>query len=292
MAPDGNGREPVAYEPGEGCLTTAVRLPVRIVVLVLVVPVRMVWDALVAAAKAVDRTVLRPVGRGCAWLWRHLVVIPVGWVWRNLVVAPVVWLVRHLVVVPAQWLYAYLLAPIGRGIARLLRGVGAVLLWLGKALFVWPWVALWRYVLQPAGRMLATVVTVVVREVGEAFGHCWRVAGFLSRAVGRFLGAVLRGLFVEPVRWVYRTLLTPLGHAVRDGIWRPVRTALGGIGRATREALGAARASVRETRQEIRRALFGAPREPARRAAGRPRREPGAPEARTLGSSTTALTKD
>lgn len=31
----------------EGCLAVAIRIPVRIVVLVLVVPVRMVWDALV-----------------------------------------------------------------------------------------------------------------------------------------------------------------------------------------------------------------------------------------------------
>ncbi|MFF4695538.1 hypothetical protein [Streptomyces chattanoogensis] len=210
--------------------------------------------------------------------------------------AVLAWLVRHLVVVPAQWLYGYVLAPVGRGLAWLARGIATVVGTVVGALVRWivivPAVALWRHVLQPAGRVLATVVTVVVREVGEAFGHCWRVAGFLSRAVGRFLGAVLRGLFVEPVRWVYRTLLTPLGHAVRDGIWRPVRKALGGIGRTTREALRAARASVRETRQEIRRALFGAPRGAVREAAEPPRREPGAPEARTLGSSTTALTKD
>ncbi|MEU9115506.1 hypothetical protein AB0D04_27910 [Streptomyces sp. NPDC048483] len=445
MEPTDGDRAPAAYEPGEGCLTTAVRLPVRIVVLVLVVPVRLVWDALVACAKAVDRMALRPLGRALAWLGRHLVVIPAGWIWRTLVVAPVAWLVRCLVVVPAQWLYAYVLMPVGRGIAWLARGVGVALVWLGKALFVWPWVALWRhvvvpvargagaalawlvrylvvvpaqwlyayvlmpvgrgiawlargvgvalvwlgkalfvwpwvalwrhvvvpvargagaalawlvrylvvvpaqwlyayvltpvghgiawlvrgvvtviaavftalatalatgvaavvrwivvvpavalwrYVLAPAGRAVAVVVTVVVREVAAALGLCWRAAGFVSRAVWRFLGTVLRWTLVEPVRWVYRTLLTPLGHGIRDGIWRPVRQGLASAGRAARSALGAARQSVRQTRQEIRRALFGTPREGARSAAVPPRREPGAPEARTLGSSTTALTKD
>ncbi|GFE16965.1 hypothetical protein Sgleb_50120 [Streptomyces glebosus] len=404
---DKNRRVPERYEPGEGCLTTAVRLPVRIVVLVLVVPVRLVWDALAALGRAVHRTALRPLGRGLAWLWHTLVVIPVAWTWRTLVVAPlgwfwrsvltpvgrgiawlmrglgvglvwlgkalfvwpwvalwryvvapvgwgvavvVAWWVRYLVVVPARWLYVSVLTPVGRGIAWLMRGLGVGLVWLGKALFVWPWVALWRYVvapvgrgvavvvawwvrylvvvparwlyasvltplghgivwlvrgigtvlatlvrwilvvplvalwryvLLPAGRALAAVVTVVVREVGAAFGHCWRVAGIISRAVGRFLGTVLRWVFVEPVRWVYRTVLTPLGHGIRNGIWRPAR-----------QALRTARETVRQTRQELRRALFGAPREPQRAAAVPPRREPGAPGTRTLGSSTTALTKD
>ncbi|MFI1499555.1 hypothetical protein [Streptomyces platensis] len=335
---DKNRRVPERDEPGEGCLTTAVRLPVRIVVLVLVVPVRLVWDALAALGRAVHRTALRPLGRGLARLWHTLVVIPVAWTWRTLVVAPlgwfwrsvltpvgrgvawlvrglgvgllwlgkalfvwpwvalwryvlapvgrgiavvVAWLVRYLVVVPARWLYASVLTPVGHGIAWLVRGIGTVLATLVRWILVVPLVALWRYVLLPAGRALAAVVTVVVREVGAAFGHCWRVAGIISRAIGRFLGTVLRWLFVEPVRWVYRTVLTPLGHGIRNGIWRPAR-----------QALRTARETVRQTRRELRRALFGAPREPQSAAAVPPRREPGAPGARTLGSSTTALTKD
>ncbi|MCF3142416.1 hypothetical protein [Streptomyces platensis] len=331
-------RVPERYEPGEGCLTTAVRLPVRIVVLVLVVPVRLVWDAVAALGRAVHRTALRPLGRGLAWLWHTLVVIPVAWTWRTLVVAPlgwlwrsvltpvgrgiawlgrglgvglvwlakalfvwpwvalwryvvapvgrgvavvVAWLVRYLVVVPARWLYASVLTPVGRGIVWLVRGIGTVVATLVRWILVVPLVALWRYVLRPVGRALAAVVTVVVREVGAAFGHCWRVAGIISRAVGRFLGAVLRWVFVKPVRWVYRTVLTPLGHGIRNGIWRPAR-----------QALRTARETIRQTRQELRRALFGAPREPQRATAVPPRREPGAPGTRTLGSSTTALTKD
>ncbi|WP_310716417.1 hypothetical protein [Streptomyces lydicus] len=314
--------EPARYvhrEPGEGCLTTAVRFPVRVVVLILVVPVRLLWDALAAAARAVDRTVLRPLGRGLAllwrtlvlrpvaWTWRTLVVLPLAWVWRTLVVAPLAlvwrhvltplgrglalvvrglgaglwWLGNRLVVVPARWLYAWVLAPVGRAVGWVLTGVVTVLAALVRWIVLVPAVALWRYVLGPVLGALATVLTVVVREVADALGHCWRVAGAISRAVGRFLGAVLRRLVAEPLRWAYRYVLTPLGHAVRDGVWRPVRRALRGV-----------RETVRQTRREIRKALFGTPAPERRSAAVPPHREPGGRGTRTLGSSTTALTKD
>ncbi|MFF8897449.1 hypothetical protein ACF082_08180 [Streptomyces lydicus] len=314
--------EPARYahrEPGEGCLTTAVRLPVRVVVLILVVPVRLLWDALATAARAVDRTVLRPLGRGLAllwrtlvlrpvaWTWRTLVVLPLAWVWRTLVVAPLAlvrrhvlaplgrglalvvrglgaglgWLGHRLVVVPARWLYAWVLASVGRAVGWVLTGVVTVLAALVRWIVLVPAVALWRYVLGPALGALATVLTVVVREVADALGHCWRVAGAISRAVGRFLGVVLRRLVAEPLRWAYRHVLTPLGHAVRDGVWRPVRRALRGV-----------RETVRQTRGEIRKALFGTPAPERRSAAVPPHREPGGRGTRTLGSSTTALTKD
>lgn len=410
------------HEPGEGCLTQLVRIPVRIVVLVIVVPLRMIWDALTACGRALNRTVLSPVGRAIAWLaarvadaalwlgkalfvwpwvalWRYvlapagrgiavaavflarylvvvpltflvryLMVVPAVWLYRTvltpighglawlvravgaagvflvrylavvpaqwlyayvltpighgltwlvralgaagvflvryllvvpvtflvryLVVVPVTFLVRYLVVVPSVWLYAYVLTPIGRAVVWLVRGIGTAVAALVRWTLVVPAVALWRYVLLPTGRALAAAVTVVVREVGDALGHCWRAAGFISRAVGRFLGRLLRWIFVEPCRWAYRWVLTPLGHGIRDGIWRPVRHALRETGRATRRALSAARETARQTRREIRRALFGAPKEPVPAEAVPPRREPGATAARTLGSSTTALRKD
>ncbi|TJZ55802.1 hypothetical protein FCH28_10910 [Streptomyces piniterrae] len=376
------------YEPGEGCLTRLVRIPVRIVVLVVVVPLRMIWDVLAACGRALNRTVLAPVGRGIAWLatrvadatlwlgkalfvwpwvalWRYvlapagrgiavavtflarylvivplsflvryLVIVPVTFLVRYLIVVPAVWLyahvltplghglrwlaralgaavaflvryllvvpvtflVRYLLVVPAKWLYAYVLTPLGRAVAWLVRGIGAAVAWLARgvatvvaALVRWilvvPAVALWRHVLLPVGRALAAAVTVVVREITEALGHCWRAAGFVSRAVGRFLGRLLRWTVVEPCRWAYRTVLTPLGHGLRDGIWRPVRHILRETGRATRRALTAARESARQTRKELRRALFGAPEKPAPAAVPPPRREPGATAARTLGKT-------
>ncbi|WP_078659256.1 hypothetical protein [Streptomyces rimosus] len=364
-------RVPAPYQPGEGCLTRLVRVPVRVVVLVFVVPVRLVWDLVVAGARGLERGVLRPVGRGFAWLGRVLVVAPLIWVYRwiltpvghgiawtlrafgvvlgwvgkaffywpwvglwryvlvpvgtavgaavawlahHLIVVPALWLHRrvltpvghavlwvfrglgagfawlglHLVVLPARWCYRRVLTPVGHGIAWVVRGIGAAIAALVRWTVVVPAVAVWRYVLAPAGRAIGTAVTVVARETGAAFGHAWRVAGYVSRAVGRFVGTLLRWVFVEPFRWVYRAVLTPVGHAVRDVLWRPVRNAVREAGRSVRRALGAARESVRRTRAEIRRAVFGgsgAPERPEPGAVPEPRREQSVPAARTLGKT-------
>ncbi|MEU4656666.1 hypothetical protein AB0G32_22440 [Streptomyces sp. NPDC023723] len=337
---------PAGERSPDGCLAVAVRIPVRIVVFVLVLPVRMVWDALVAAERFLERTVWRPLGRAVVWLlravlvwpfvglWRYavvpvakavgwlgywLLVRPAQWVYRwvltpvgrallwvlvpvgNGLWAAVVWLARYLVVVPGGWLYRWLLAPVGRALARCGRavawcvgkavaGIGLVLYWTVRVLLVLPAGAVWRWVLVPVGRVLA----VLGREVWAALGHAWRVAGYVSVAVGRFLGTVLRWVLVEPVRWVYRTVLTPVGHVVRDLVLRPAAQAARGTGRAVRQAFAAARDSARAVRADVRRALFGAAR-PRREPEPVPvadRREPSGAEARTLGSSTTALTKD
>ncbi|MFD9463488.1 hypothetical protein [Streptomyces sp. NPDC060027] len=382
-------------EPAEGCLAVAIRIPVRIVVLVLVVPVRMVWDALVVGGKFLRDTLLRPLGRALGWLaralfvrpwvalWRY-VALPVGralaWLGRVLLVVPAVWfyravltplghaivwaargigtgfallfsavaavvvwiggglltvldwvyvrlltpvgrsvtwlltgiglvlaaigagvyavvawLARYLLVVPALWLYTWVLTPIGRVIALLAEGfvwivrmifigVGAALYWTARVLLVLPALAVWRWVLVPVGRALA----VVAGEVGEALGHAWRIAGHISLAVGRFFARLFRWTFVEPVRWAYRTVLTPVGHAVRDLVLEPAAEAARSVGRATRQALAAARDVARQARVDFRRMVFGTPREPRPVA----RREPPAADTRTLGSSTTALTKD
>ncbi|MEU8944280.1 hypothetical protein [Streptomyces sp. NPDC048489] len=409
----------------EGCLTVAVRLPVRIVVLVLVVPVRVVWDALAVGGRLLRDSVLRPVGRALSWvawavfvwpwgaLWRYavapagrmlgrlgyvLLVVPAGrlydrvltplgqvigraargtgavlaralrgmgaglawvlrgvgaglaWVLRGVgaglglvyawLLVPVgrvlvallraagtalvavglgtyrgvAWLTRYLIVVPAVWCYVWVLTPVGRAAAWTVRRLGRLvwmifgalgtclywtLYWTARILLVLPALAVWRGVLVPLGRVLA----VVGRETAEAFGHAWRVAGHVSLAVGRFLARLLRLTFVEPVRWAWRTLLIPFGQAVRDAVLRPAAEAARGVGRITRRTLAAARDSARQTlaaaresarqaRADVRRTLFGAPREPGPLPRAEPRGEPGAAAARTLGSRTTALTKD
>nr|WSY54969.1 hypothetical protein OG999_35760 [Streptomyces sp. NBC_00886] len=339
----------------EGCLAVAIRVPVRIVVLVFVVPVRLVWDALVVGGRFLHRTVLRPLARAVfVWpwvaLWRYVVVpvakaigwlanllvlVPLVWLYRYVltpvghalawmargvgagltwvyarvltpvghacawvleaVVAVVAWLGRYLVVVPAGWLYAWILTPVGhaiawcgRGLLWLVRavgtGVGVVLYWTARILLVLPAVALWRWVLTPVGRVLA----VVGREIWDALGHAWRIAGHISLAVGRFLGTLFRWIFVEPVSWVYRTILTPVGHVVRDLVLRPAAEAARGVSRVTRQMLSAVRESARQARADFRRMVFGEPRQP------QPveRREPTGGETRTLDSSTTVLTKD
>ncbi|MFJ6525772.1 hypothetical protein ACIQMZ_10895 [Streptomyces longwoodensis] len=382
--PEPSGRGPGGAGASGGCLVVAIRMPVRIVALVLVVPVRMAWDALAAAVRFLHRTVGRPVGRalawlaravcvwpfvalwrwvlvpagrglawlarvlvvvpagwahryllaplgrglvwlyarvltpvgqgawwllrgigavlaavgaglwtGAVWLGRYLVVVPVRWAVRYLVVVPVRWLVRYLVVVPAVWLYSRVLTPAGRALARCARGVlrllgvvvagvVAALLWAGRVLLVLPAVAAWRWVFVPVGRVLV----VVGREVGEALGHAWRVAGYVSVAVGRFLAALFRWVVVEPVRRVYRGVLTPVGHVVRDAVLRPVAEAVRGAGRTARQAVAAARETVRQARADVRRALFGEDPQGDAPASREPRR----PAGRTLDGSTTALT--
>jgi len=242
------------HEP-EGCLVVAIRLPVRIVVLLLVVPVRMVWDALVVSGRFLRDTVLRPVARVLiVWplvgLWRY-VVVPlakgIAWLGEVLVVVPLKWLYRY-VLTPLghalAWLYARVLTPVGHAVLWVLAPVGRailfVLYWTARVLLVLPALALWRWVLVPVGRVLA----VVGREVWQALGHAWRVASRISLAVGRALATLFRWIFVEPLRWVYRTVLTPVGHVLRDAVVRPVASLARGVGRATREALSAAAESV------------------------------------------------
>jgi len=225
------------------------------------------------------RWVLTPVGHGIAWVARG-VWTGLNWVYARLLTPVghgIVWLVRYLVVVPAVWVYQWVLAPVGRAVAW-------TVYWTCRVLLVLPAQAVWRWVLVPAGRVLA----VIGREVWTALGHAWRVAGHISVAVGRFLGTLFRWIFVEPVRWVHRSVLTPVGHAVRDAVLRPVADAVRAVGRVTRQALTSVRESVRQARYDVRRMLFGEPRERV----AVDRREPRRGEARTLGRSTTALTKD
>ncbi|MER7620132.1 hypothetical protein [Streptomyces sp. NPDC126503] len=339
----------------EGCLTAVVRIPVRVVVLVLVVPVRMVWDVLAAGGRFVGRAVLRPLGRGLAvagaWLGRALFVWPWVALWRYVlgpllrygIAAPAVrlWryvlapLLRYGVAVPAAWLYRAVLTPLGQGLAwffsRLGRGLALGGGWLARALFVWPWVGLWRYVVVPVvrygmvlplgliwrygivvplswlwrsvvapalrygialplgliwryavvlpfGWLARRVLLPVGREIGAAFVVGWRVAGFVSRAVGRALALLARTLVGRPAAWFYRGVCTPVGHWVRDSLWAPARKAAVEAGRAVRGTLAAARATVRQARADAWRALAGGTRVP----------EPGEPEvakARTLGST-------
>ncbi|WP_039946303.1 hypothetical protein [Streptomyces sp. NRRL S-118] len=304
-----------AYEGGEGCLTTVIRIPVRIVVLLVVIPVRMVWDVLTACGRAIDRVLLRPLGRALEWVWDTLLV-PVG--------RALAWLVSGLVtygiVVPCQWLYRRVLTPLGRGIAWLVRtlvvtplvwfcrtvlapvgrGLGCIL----RAVFVWPFTALYRWVLTPVGHGLAWLGTVLVvvpcrwlyrwvltpvgrgllavgREIVAAAEVAWRVAGYVSRAVGRALKWLAWQLVGRPAAWFYRTVCTPVGHAVRDHLWRPARRAAVAAGRAAKAALVSAGEVVRKARRDAWRALVGdaAARQPLERAHV---------PARTLGSTTTA----
>ncbi|MGW2558872.1 hypothetical protein ACWCXB_06405 [Streptomyces sp. NPDC001514] len=316
-------------EQPEGCLTVAIRIPVRIVVLLVVVPLRMVWDLLVVCGRVLERVLLRPLGRALEWLY-EAVLAPVGraiargaevvamgawWLFKAVFYWPWVALWRYVVVpvatygiaVPLAWLYRAVLTPVGRGLARILgwvyvrlltplgRGIG----WLVWAVFVWPWTALYRWVLTPLGHGLAWVyayvlapagrglwnavvwlarilvvaparfvyrwiltpvgraLVVVGREIGDALVVAWRVAGYVSRAVGRALKWLARNLLGRPAAWFYRNVCTPVGHFVRDQVWAPARRAAVEAGQAVRGALSSARETLRQARRDAWRALVG-----------------------------------
>ncbi|MET9883618.1 hypothetical protein ABZZ20_10800 [Streptomyces sp. NPDC006430] len=277
-------------DSGEGCLVGAVRIPVKIVALLVVLPVRVVWDLLVGCGRAVRRHVLgplsvyvlQPVLGALGWVLTVLFGLLFVWPWVGLwryVLAPVgratyAWLLAPL----GRFLYAYLLRPLGEVLARLGRG----LLWLAGAVH--------RYVLTPVGHALAWTGAMVHRHLLRPLGlavrwvacgvhryllaplwqvvvWAWHVAGRSVRALWRavrWVGWVLLGW---PASQVYRYVLTPVGHVLRD-VWRTVRV------------------TVRDVRAELRRALFGG--DASDRSGGRPPREPARSRARTLGSTTAA----
>lgn len=288
-----------------------IRVPVKIVALIVVLPVRVVWDLLVAFGRAVHRHVLgpfsvyvlQPVLRATGWVLTVLLKLVFVWPWVGswrFVLEP---LYVHLLAPGGRLLYAYLLRPlgealswIGRGgmrylLAPLAKGVAWAAWALGMALFVWPWVGLWRYVLAPVGRGLLWLAGLVLRYVLTPVG---RACAWSGAVVWRYL--------LRPVGFgAYRYVLAPLGQAlvwawhvagrIVRAVWRAVRLVgwvlvgwpvsqvyrhvLTPVGHVVREVWRTVRSTVREVRAEVRKVLFGGP-----------GREPVRSRARTLGSTT------
>ncbi|MER7933134.1 MULTISPECIES: hypothetical protein [unclassified Streptomyces] len=267
---------PPTQQP-EGCLVVAIRIPVRIVVFLVVLPVRLLWDAFAAVARFLWRYLVVAVAR---FLWRY-VLTPVGHAVARLlhvlVVVPLIWLYRHLLTPLGHalaWLYARVLTPLGHALLRILEPVARAVAWLlaqlvtalywtARVLLVLPAAALWRWILAPAGRVLL----IVLKEVLDALGLAWRAAGQVARALGRILGTLFRWILLEPARLLHRTVLTPVGHVLRDHLLRPAAQVARAVGRAVRQA-----------RADLRRALFGAPSRPP----AADRREPVGRDTRTL----------
>ncbi|MDX6354149.1 MAG: hypothetical protein QOF98_1052, partial [Streptomyces sp.] len=154
---------------GDGCLVVAIRLPIRVLAVIVVLPVRLAWDALHAAGRAartglewLGRRVLYPplrlLGLVLAFLLGVLLVLPAMALWRYVLV-PVgpaaAWtarkLVRWLLVVPAVALWRYVLVPVGRGVRWSLVALGRGISWLVRVLVVGPTAWLWRTAVVPAG---------------------------------------------------------------------------------------------------------------------------------------------
>ncbi|MFG2994383.1 hypothetical protein ACGFZK_34665 [Streptomyces sp. NPDC048257] len=251
-----NTEKPQPADGGEGCLVGALRIPVKIVALLVVLPVRVVWDLLTALGRLLYRHVLAPVLthlvepllRALGWLLTTLVKLVFVWPWAGL------W--RYLLRPVGSWLYVHLLAPLCRALHTYVLRPLALLTWrfvlvpAGRAV-IWLAEAAYRYLLRPLYRY-------VLAPLGRALAWAWHVAGLITGALWRALRWTGRMLIARPAAQVYRYVLTPAGHLVR-AVWRPVRD------------------SVREVRAEVRRALFGTP--PV---------EPARSRARTLGSTTAA----
>ncbi|GAA0678317.1 hypothetical protein GCM10010193_34710 [Kitasatospora atroaurantiaca] len=207
--------------PAEGCLVGVVRG----VALVVVVPLRFLWELLVI--------VLRPVGVALEWAGRMLgkllyglLVWPLAVLWRY-VLAPVG---RVLIVIPLSRLYREILTPVGRGLLVVLTALVKGLAWLVEYLVLVPLYTLWRHVLAPVGRALLwllrhllviplvrlwrTLLYPVLREIGRAIAWAWRIGG-----------RIWRFLVVRPCRWVRREVWWPVKAEVRR-VLREVRRAL------------------------------------------------------------------
>ncbi|WP_329305020.1 hypothetical protein [Streptomyces anulatus] len=250
----GKHQAPQGYEPGESILTTLIRIPVRIVVVVLVLPVRMVWDALTALWHAADRVLLRPLGRALAWLLDTLVLTPLTWLYTwvltplgkaaswlavALLLRPWIGLWRYVVVpvarygiaAPAVWLYGAVLTPLGHGLrwigtallAPAARGIGTTLTWLFTTLLVLPVAGLWRYVVVPAVRyglivpvvwLYGAVLTPLGLGTAWVLGQLWRGIAATGRGLGIALAWLVMTLLVAPVSWTYRRILAPVGREI------------------------------------------------------------------------------
>jgi len=101
------------------------------------------------------------------------------------------------------------------------RGIGTAARWI----FVVPAVALWRWVSPRSGVASPSSHARSGTPSGTPGGR-----GTPVTAVWRFLADSCGGSSSTPVRW--RTVvLTPVGHLVRDGIWRPAARAVKDAGR-------------------------------------------------------------
>lgn len=247
---------------GDGCVVVAIRLPVQIIAVAIMLPLRLLWE------------LLRPVGRGLRsvgrcllavgrLLWHYLIARPLVLLWRYvlaplgrvLIVIParrlgrcvlrpvltavgrtLAFLFHHLVVRPGPLLWRYVLVPVWRGLSRLLRVLVAI-----------PLEVLWKWVILPVGR-------VVSKALSKALLSGWRGAGRVLPVVGLVLLWLLRGLVLVPVTFVWR----------RAG--RPFFRAMGATGRwIGRNVLRPVREAVADARRTVRVALFGVPKRERRR---------------------------
>ncbi|CAM5710432.1 hypothetical protein [Streptomyces badius] len=237
-----DGREHQELDPyaPETTPNRLVRVVVRTVVLIVVLPVRMVWDVLAGAWHTVDRVVLPPLGRALAALGaalgRGLEMLfgGIGWLVGTLI--------GVLVLIPLKWLYTSVFTPLGHGLrwigtallAPAARGLGTGLTWLFITLLVVPVAGLWRYaivpvvryglvvpamwlygaVLTPIGRGTAWVLRKLWQGAAWTLAQLWRGVSATGRGLGLAVAWLVMTLLVAPLGWMYRRILTPAGREI------------------------------------------------------------------------------
>ncbi|WP_157420351.1 hypothetical protein [Actinomadura kijaniata] len=245
-------------EPARPSGSPWVMVPARVVALLVVVPVRLVWEALRAVVRSplwlgrlagrllaragrwLHARALRPVGGFLAWLGRG-VWAGLSWCGRG-----IAWVWDRTVVVPLRWLFVTVLwgalRLFGRGSGRLGRWIWRNLLVpLGRvlnAVLVRPLAALLTgigWLLGGAGRIIAAAadwllnVLVVVPATAlwrYALAPLFRGLGRMGRATGRFL-AVCWHAFAAALAWSWRITGTVLYWLARvllvlpaTAVWR------------------------------------------------------------------------
>ncbi|MEH1012955.1 hypothetical protein V6U90_07555 [Micromonospora sp. CPCC 206060] len=201
-------------------LSPLIAVPARVVALLVVVPLRLIWEAVVAVGGFVYRYLLAPVGRflyryllrPIGWLLHRVVWLPLTWLFRYLIWVPLVWLLRYLVWIPLTWVVRYLIWVPLDWLARLLAPAGPVLArWLD---------ALWRvladavgYAWRAAGWLLRGIYLVLFRPIGLVLAWTWR---HTVVPVARGVRAVWRATVVPVARWVNRAVLGPVRAVTRE----------------------------------------------------------------------------
>lgn len=230
--PAGPGMRPILVNRTDDTPPGCVAIPL----LVVVVPVRLVWEAFSAAGRLVRAYVVRPIG----WLLHHVLVRPLRWLLLVLVLRPLWWMLLTFVLLPARWMFERILVPAARMIAEyVLRPLLAGLAWLVSAIAVpVAWLA------RQVGRALTAVRRVVVgmvlwpilRAVGRLLAHAWRLAGVvlfhLLVRPARFLWRVLVRPPLRAVAWTWRVTVVRAARWTRVHLWEPARASARSISRA------------------------------------------------------------
>ncbi|MCG5215915.1 hypothetical protein [Streptosporangium sp. KLBMP 9127] len=197
-----------------GCLTW----PARVIAVLIVVPLRLLWEAVAAIGRALDAWVIRPI----LVLLDYVLVRPLRWLFTVLVEIPLSWLWRAVLTPVGRWLWTYVITPVG-------RAVGWALGWL-LLIVITPFVYAFEMIgkgLRAFYRWIKPVLVVLGRVLADALTYAWGVA----TVVVRFIGRVLFHIVVRPVRWLWRTAVRPvlvgtglaIAWAWREAIVRPAK---------------------------------------------------------------------